>query len=246
MKDAYRHIAKEYDAYFNTKRAVLRHRQLFRTLIKKYHVSSCLDCACGTGWHLAMLHGMGLRCAGSDLSAPMLAAARENLKGKAIPLKKEDYRHLSHSWKQKFDMVICVTTGFAHMLTDSDAIQALRSMQSRLNDGGILILSNGIADAMYDEQPRLIPGVIQRSRAVYFFMEYPDPKRVIFNVIRIKKTRTGFEHALDRVEYNAIRKRDFERYFASVPFRKVRYYGGHDFSPFFRKKSGRIVVVAQK
>lgn len=244
--DAYSTMAKEYDAYFDTKRAVLRHKPLLRTLIKKHNIASCLDCACGTGWHLAMLHDMDLQCAGSDLSIPMLNVARKNLSGKGILLKHADYRHLSRAWEERFDMVICVTTSFAHMMTDEDAIQALRSMHDRLNDGGILVISNGIADITYKTKPRFIPGVIQRNRAMYFFLEYPNPKQIIFNVIRIKKTRTGFDHALERVEYNAMRKKDFERYFAAVPFRKIEYFGGHDFSPFSKKNSGRIVVVAQK
>jgi glycine/sarcosine N-methyltransferase len=118
----------------NPKEEIFKQEGFFRHLIEQYQVKTCLDCACGTGWHLFMLDNMGIECFGSDLSQEMLDKAVQNLAGKTAPLKKEDFRQLPNSWHQKFDMVICMTTSFPHMQTDADAIQALNAMYELLNE----------------------------------------------------------------------------------------------------------------
>jgi glycine/sarcosine N-methyltransferase len=136
--DVYKILAKDYD-FLNPKEEIFKQEGFFRKLIEKYHVRTCLDCACGTGWHLFMLGNMGVQCFGSDLSQEMLDRAKQNLTGKNVPLKREDFRHLSHSWSEKFDMVICMTTSFPHMQTDADAIQTLQAMYDALTNTGIVL-----------------------------------------------------------------------------------------------------------
>jgi glycine/sarcosine N-methyltransferase len=243
--DNYKILAKDYD-YINPKEEIFRQENFFRKLIEEFSVKTCLDCACGTGWHLFMLDELGILCSGSDLSSEMLASAKKNLESKNVPLLKEDFCTLSRSWKQKFDMVICMTTSLPHMLTDKDVIKALNSMYRRLNDGGVLVISNGIADSLLDEKPRFIPARILKDQAFYFFLEYPSENRVIFNILQIKKTIDSFAHAYDVMHYNAMRKSVLERCFARTKFREIHYYGDHDFTRYSAKDSKRLVVVAEK
>jgi glycine/sarcosine N-methyltransferase len=119
--DSYRILADDYD-YLNPREEILKQEGFFKKLIIEYSVKTCLDCACGTGWHLLMLNQLGIQCAGSDLSPEMLASAERNLKGRNIRLLEEDFCTLSRSWNQTFDMVICMTTSLPHMLTDKDVI----------------------------------------------------------------------------------------------------------------------------
>ncbi len=240
----YRSLAKDYD-YINPKEEIFRQKGFFRKLIEKYSVKTCLDCACGTGWHLFMLNEFGIQCSGSDLSPKMLASAKKNLKGKDIPLLKEDFRTLSLSWKQKFDMVICMTSSLPHMLKDKDVIRALNSIYGQLNDGGVLVISNGIADSLLDEKPKFIPARIFKDRAVYFFLEYPSEKQVIFNILQVKKTKATFTHDYDIIHYNAMRKSVLEGYFAKTKFGKTFYYGDYDFVNYSVTDSKRLIVIAE-
>jgi len=244
--DNYKILAKDYDYFFNPRETVSKQKKFFEKLIKKYSVKTCLDCACGTGPHLYMLEKLGIKCFGSDLSPEMLAVAKKNLKGKNIPLRVEDYRKLSNSWKEKFDMIICMTSSFAHMLTDKDAVAALNSMYGKLNDRGILVISNGISDKMLDTKPKFIPAKILKDRAMYFFLEYPNKKEIIFNIIQIKKTKNSFKQAIETMTYNAMRKSVLEKYFAQTKFRKVQYFGNYDFSRYSTRKSDKIRVIAHK
>jgi len=241
----YKILAKDYDS-LNPKKEIFKQESFFKKLIKKYSIKNCLDCACGVGWHLFMFKKLGLDCFGSDLSKEMLKQARKNLKEKRILLKQEDFRKLSRSWNRKFDMIVSLTTSFPHMLTKQDAIVALRCAYDRLNNNGILVISNGISDSLLTNKPRFFPARILKNQVFYFLLEYPNPERVIFNIIQIKKTKNSFKHAYYVIHYNAMRQSVLKSYFAKTKFKKVDYFGDYDFSKYSTKKSKRLIVIAQK
>lgn len=241
----YNKIAKDYD-FLNPKKEIFKQKSFFKKLIKKHSLKTCLDCACGTGWHLFMLDELGIECHGSDSSPAMLALAKKNLKGKNIPLKREDYRKLSHSWKQRFDMVICMTTSLHHMLNKREIMAALRSMYQQLKERGILVISHGITDSFLDNRPKFIPARIQKDHAFYFFLEYPNPKKVTFNALHVQKTKRTLKHAFYTFPYHALRPSVLEEYLAQAKFKKVQYFGDFASSKYSAKKSHYLIVVAQK
>ncbi|NHI90863.1 MAG: class I SAM-dependent methyltransferase [Candidatus Lokiarchaeota archaeon] len=243
--DEYQELSIDYDI-LNPKEVIFQQKDFFKKLIEEFSIKSCLDCACGTGWHLFMLDELGLNCFGSDLSPSMLLIAKKNLLSKQIPLKLVDFRRLSYSWEMKFDMIICMSTSLPHMLTEVDIIAALDSMFRQLNENGILIISNGISDSLLIEKPKLIPARILKEQAFYFFMEYPTSERVIFNILNIKKIKNGFQHGFAFIENNAMKKVDVEKYLTKIPFKKINYYGNYDFSPYSVKSSKRLIIIAQK
>lgn len=244
LNDQYRLLAQRYDA-LNPKEEIFKQQPFFERLVSQYGIKNCLDCACGTGWHLFMLHGLGLSCSGSDISPEMIALAQENLKGKSIPLKQEDFRTLAHSWADGFDMVICMTTSLPHMLTDEDTETALNSIYDRLSPGGILVVSNGITDSLLDAKPKFMPARIHPDQAFYFFLEYPTPQRVVFNILHVRKSDSGFEHSFEVMEYNAMRQSTLERCFARTPFRRIEYFGDFDFSG-YSPSASKLITIAQK
>ena len=243
--DDYKILAEDYD-FLNPKEEIFKQEGFFKKLIEQYQVKTCLDCACGTGWHLFMLGNMGVQCYGSDLSQEMLDKATHHLSGKNVSVKREDFRHLSNSWNEKFDMVICMTTSFPHMQTDTDAVQALNAMYEVLNDKGIVVIDNGISDAFLDTKQKFIPARIHKEIAFYFFLEYPNDQSAIFNILEVKKTPESFQHAYDIMHYNAMRQADLQRYFGKTQFRKIEYFGDYDFSAYAKSSSRRLIVIAQK
>ncbi len=243
--DQYEQISVDYDA-LKPKEEIFRQEDFFRQLMKKYSVKTCLDCACGTGWHLFMLNKLGLHCAGSDLSNAMLIKAAEHLKGTSIQLKQENFRNLEKSWQETFDMIICMTTSFPHQQNIREAGQTLKSMYSRLNEGGIIVIDNGFADVFFKTRPKFIPARIHADQAFYFFIEYPDFKKVIFNILNVKKTSSGFDHAFETMAYLALGKKEFERLFRRTDFSRINYYGEYDFSEYVTDTSRRLIIIAQK
>jgi glycine/sarcosine N-methyltransferase len=243
--EEYKIIADVYDI-FNPKEEVLDQKPFFENLINKYSVLRVLDCACGTGWHLSLFHDMGLTCFGSDISEEMLALAKNNLSGKYVQLKKEDFRFLQNSWQENFDMITCLTDSLPYMLTDEDVVSALNSMYNRLSDGGVLVVSNGITDSFLDNKPKFIPARVLRNEAFYLIAEYPTEEEFSFNVLYVKKTEESFEHRFTTMRYNAMRKSVLERCFAQTQFKNVQYYGDYDFGEYSKESSGKIIVVAEK
>ena len=245
IAEKYKTLAKVYEA-LSPKEDVFKQKPFFSQLIQRYAIKTCLDCACGTGWHLFMLDELGVACLGSDISPDMLAVAQRNLTGKNILLKREDFRRLSESWQRRFDMVICMTTSLPHMLMDDDVTIALNSMYEALNSGGILVVSNGISDLLLDTKPKFLPGRIGTDQALYFFLEYPSREIVTFNILHIKKTENSFEHNFEAINYNAMRKSTLENCFIHTPFRQIEYFGGYDFSDYSTETSQRLILVAQR
>ena len=243
--DIYKSLAKSYDL-LQPKEEILKQKPFFEEITGKYRIKTCLDCACGTGWHLFMLDDFGLSCYGSDISSEMLNISRDSLNGKNIILKKGSFKNLNKIWKIKFDMIICMSTSFPHMLSDLDVMVSLKSIYSQLNDDGILIIDNGFSDKLLKNKPKFIPARILEDTAFYFFLEYPDRSKVIFNILQINKTKDSFNHNVYSMAYNAIGKSKFDNYFKKTDFKKIDYFGDFMFTNYSVANSNRLIVLAQK
>ena len=139
-----------------------------------------------------------------------------------------------------------MTTSFPHNANEKEAVETLNSIYDRLNNSGIVVIDNGFADSFFRAKPKFIPARIHTDQAFYFFLEYPNPKKVIFNILNVKKTQTGFNHTFESMEYMAMGKKKFENLFSKTEFNKVEYFGDYNFSKYSNKASKRIVIIAQR
>lgn len=243
--DIYKSLANGYDL-LQPKEEIFKQKSFFEEIIRKYKIKTCLDCACGTGWHLFMLDDIGLKCYGSDISNEMLNIAKDNLKEKNIILKKGDFKSLDKIWKIKFDVIICMSTSLPHMISNLDVMASLESMYYQLNDNGILIIDNGISDKLIKNKPTFIPARILKNSAFYFFLEYPNTKKIIFNILQVNKTKNSFDQKFYSTSYNAIGKSKFDKYFQKTDFKNISYFDDFKFSSYSVRNSDRLVVLAQK
>jgi len=132
------------------------------------------------------------------------------------------------------------------MKTDEDVVRALSSIYDRLSDNGILVITNGITDALLDSKPKFIPARTLENEGFYFVVEYPNEKEFTFHILYVKKTEDSMEHTFTSVTYNAMRKAVLERCFGQTLFRNAFYYGAYDSSPYSKQLSTKLIVVAQK
>jgi len=136
---------------------------------------SVLDCSCGTGTQAIGLALQGHRVHGTDLS-PM---SIENAKQESVELGVDvtfgvaDFRKLDETVSDTFDAVISCDNSFAHCLSDDDLAAALTSIKSRLNPGGLLLVSIRDYDALTAEK------LVFNSKHV---QDRPDGRRVAFQV----------------------------------------------------------------
>lgn len=130
-----------------------------------------LDLACGTGRHLVEMARRGYRVEGVDMSPDMLGVARSKLEaaGLHVPTHIANMLALPASLTG-FDVATCFLSAIAHMLTDADLDQALRSIIGTLKPGGLFIVDTAnctwLLDRFRPTIEELVPtpdGFIQRT-----------------------------------------------------------------------------------
>jgi len=247
MSDPYAKFAYDYDEFGDISDYLGDEKDFFEALFKEYGVRSVLDCACGTGQHLYMMNRLGLAVEGSDYSTPMLEVAKKNMacKDADIFLKQCDFRFLESKFEDTFDAVVCLTNALPHLHTDNDLIMALKSMHSRLNDGGILVLTSGTT-----------PYTLAKTPPIEVVVNRED-----FSRIFVKESKNGFLtiHVLDlfhsakRTEsnqYDIVNKilfdKDYKRLLEQAGYSGIHFYGDYQMNAFENDTSRRIIVVAEK
>lgn len=166
--NTYKTLSVDYDA-LQPKEEIFKQESFFKKLIGKYDIENCLDCACGTGRHLYMLHHLWISCSWSDLSDSMIQQATQNLYGLPISLHTENFRTLENSREKTFDLILCMTTSFPHNANDDEAIQTLQSIYDRLSDWWIVVIDNGISDKFLREKPKFIEARANEQQHFTFF-----------------------------------------------------------------------------
>ena len=136
---------------------------------------SVLDCSCGIGTQAIGLAIHGHRVHATDLSPVSVDCARRESTefGVDITFGVADFRKLSETISDTFDVVISCDNSFAHCLNDDDLAAALTSIKSRLKPGGLLLLSIRDYDALIANKP------IFNSQHV---QDKPDGRRIVFQV----------------------------------------------------------------
>jgi len=244
MKDLYEKFAYDYDEFGAIKEYLGSERAFFEKLFVKFNVKTILDCACGTGQHLYMLSEMGFEISGSDYSESMLEVADKNLKtyGKTIPLCHCDFRYLEQKYTQTFDAIVCLTTALPHLHTDEDLITALKSMKNRLNENGLLVLTQGTTHYTLSLPP--IEVVINRADFSRVFVKEHDNQFQTIHVLDLFHSDNRNESNQYDVIYKIILDDDYRVLLSKAGFKNIQIYGDYDTSD-YNEKSRRLIVVAQ-
>jgi ubiquinone/menaquinone biosynthesis C-methylase UbiE len=246
-EDLYEALADRYDRFHGTFESHdSRHDGFFADLFSRAGVRSVLDCACGTGRHVHMLHSLGLDVQGSDRSAAMLAVACRNLEGAGIevPLRQADYRDLPAHFSCRFDAVTCLSSSILHMVDDVQVLSALRSMRGVLADSGIVVLSQGTSDKQWREKPRFILALDDPDLTRLFVIDYQG-NGARHNIVDI--VRSG---DLPRVEAwgvdyrNMLLQDDYNRLLRESGFRGIWWYGDYSGAPYDPVRSDGLIIVA--
>ena len=129
--------------------------------------AAVLDCACGIGTQAIGLAALGYNVTGSDISEGELKEARERAAKNNVSIRFEraDFRVLSETFTEKFDIVICMDNALPHMLSADDLKAALESITERLAPGGIFVASIRDYDALLAGKPPYSPPYIHKTEA---------------------------------------------------------------------------------
>lgn len=116
-------------------------------------VRSVLDLGCGTGTHAIRLAERGYAVTGVDMSAPMLAEAKEKARTHELPLilHHGDIRKLD--LRQEFDAVLMMFAVLGYQVEDTDVLGALATAHRHLRSGGLLVFDCWYGPAVLAQQP---------------------------------------------------------------------------------------------
>jgi len=243
MIDRYKKFAYDYDEFGSIEDYLGDEYSFFKKIFKMNGVKTILDCACGTGQHLFMLSEMGLCVCGSDYSEAMLEVAKSNLKKheKVILLSQCDFRYLEQKHTDTFDVVVCLTTALPHLHTDADLITALKSMKNRLNEKGLLILTQGTTH--FTLSLPAIEAVVNRKDFSRIFVKEHDDKFQTIHVLDLFHSDSRIESNQYDIVYKIILDDEYNRLLSEAGFEDIHIYGDYDMSD-YTKQSRRLIVVA--
>ncbi|MEN6326073.1 MAG: class I SAM-dependent methyltransferase [Syntrophomonas sp.] len=247
LKDEYAEWAQSYDK-FGSITSIYENEKIFiKRILGKYNVKSALDCACGTGPHLYLLSKLGIKVYGSDYSEAMLNVCKKNLSksGVIVIIKRADFKYLENVWSEKFDAVLCMGQSIAHLHTQEDLITAFKSMRSRLNDKGILIMTQGTTHMTLQERYRfeLVANNKEFSR---IFVRDIDNGYQTYNYLDVYHSDRQDEMITYSVHLKIILDDEYRLLLSDAGFSKVCIFGGFDMVPYNKETSWRLIVVAEK
>jgi ubiquinone/menaquinone biosynthesis C-methylase UbiE len=246
MEDPFADVAADYDKMFP--RDLAEDSRMLIQLFEGLGVKTVLDCACGTGLHVAMLDRRGFEVTGSDASGTMLEKAAARLRGQDAdaPLVQAEWASLPDTIGERFDAVICIGNSLPLAGDDDDVFRAVAGMYEMVSPGGILAIQNRNMDKMRRERPDAILNNAQDGYTLFAF-EYLQ-ERVVYKIFYLVTggpgkgdvtysefvmnvlTRTKFDRMLDRL--------------SPLPGRK--YYGDSLLSRFSPATSPRMIARVNK
>ena len=124
-----------------------------------------LDCACGIGTQAIGLAALGYSVTASDISDRELAEAADRAGKNDVKIRFEhaDFRALSDTFSEQFDIVTAMDNALPHMLTGEALGSAVRSIAGRIRPGGIFVASIRDYDSLLAEKPPYSPPYIHKT-----------------------------------------------------------------------------------
>jgi SAM-dependent methyltransferase len=216
-------------------------------------VTSVLDCACGTGCHAVLFARLGLRSAGSDLSAEMVSAARRRAlaAGVDLDLRVSSFTELSRTFQpaERYDAVVCVGNSLTLALTDDDVARALREMGGRLTETGILVLHIFNWDKVVREKIRIMPasrGMLGLRDLTFLRVFSHDDEGIRLQIVVMERTAEGVETTVLTARQRPVGPELLLRWLADAGFARVECYADQRLTPFDPFSSDNLWVVARR
>lgn len=114
---------------------------------KRRGAKRVLEAACGSGRVMAEMLKRGWEADGFDLNASMLAHAKERLKGEGgWKVWQGDLARFEVLKGRRYEVVHCLVSTFKYLLSEAEAVTALRRMAEVLVPGGVLVLGLHLTD----------------------------------------------------------------------------------------------------
>jgi SAM-dependent methyltransferase len=213
-----------------------------------------LDAACGTGWHAIALAQRGYQAAGADLSAAMIARARENAAGAGVAVRFEPlgFGSLAQTFgADPFDGVLCLGNSLPHLLSAAELQTALVDFAGCLKPGGKLIVQNRNFDLVMAMRQRWMePQARREGEAEWLFLRFYDfdPDGLItFNIVALQRQgKAPWQQTVHTTRLRPLLHDEMCAALQQAGFSGVESFGSLGGEPFDPASSGNLVLTATR
>jgi len=124
-----------------------------------------LDCACGIGTQAIGLAKLGYNVTASDISDGELSEAKTRSLNANVKIRFEyaDFRALSNTFSEQFDIIIAMDNALPHMMTSSDLEKSIQSIANQIKENGIFVASIRDYDKLLKDKPPYSPPYIHKT-----------------------------------------------------------------------------------
>ena len=258
MKTSYDSFADDYDGFVDWPgRLAFELPFLEETLKRAPHAPggkpAVLDAATGTGQHALALAERGYSAAGADLSAGMIARARQNAVQQGLEVRFEvaGFGELAQTFgRESFEAVLCLGNSLPHVLDEAGLAAALRDFAAVLRPGGLLVLQNRNFDQVLEQKARWMePQSAQAGQTEWLFVRFYDflaDGTIDFNILRLQREASGlWQQQVTLTQLRPLTQAELGEWLTKAGFEQVEWYGGLDGSELEIVSSGNLVVVAR-
>jgi len=243
--DNFADIAPDYDDMFP--RDLAEDSRMLEPFFEKHGVRTVLDCACGTGIHLAMLAGQGYEVTGADASEPMLEQARKKLAARdiGVPLYNSRWSELPRVVPGRFNAVICIGNSLPLAGSSDDVQDALAGMYEMVAPGGVLVVQNRNFDKMDSERPGAIVNDSGDGGYVVFIFDYQG-EIAVYKIFYLVTSETKGDVTYNEFPMNILTRRKFEKMLKAIGAGSFAFFGDSHHSRFSPMRSPRMIVGVDK
>lgn len=241
----YDDLGDDYDRFVNWERRLAVEVPFIERRLADCGARRVLDAACGTGMHAIALAKRGYEVVGADLSAAMVARARENadLAGVRVRFVVAGFGTLARSFTD-FDALLCLGNSLPHVLTAEDLRATLDDFAAVLRSGGLLLVQN----RNFERRQRWLPLKAHREGGQEWlflrFYDWGDPVTT-FNMVVLRRDGDRWEQRVMSTRLWPLRREELLAFVTAAGFGNVECLGDLRGSP-FTHTSSNLVIVARK
>jgi glycine/sarcosine N-methyltransferase len=238
-------LAPEYDRMTGFEKRFVHEKPFFRLLVDRYGIRTAVDAGCGTGFHSLLLAQLGVEVTAVDVSPDMLRLleAHAGSLGLQITSLESSFRELPLKLHAPFDTLFCLGNSLAHLLSESDLRESLRSFAAVLRTGGVLFLQLLNYDRILAKRER-VQSVKEADGVTYVrFYDYEDGL-IRFNILKLEGRGGRISHELNSVTLRPVLNKELLALLCEVGFEDPRIFGGISMELFDPESSKDVVVLA--
>lgn len=246
-KKFYGELALEYDEMTGFEQRFSHERPFFRMLVERYNLKNAIDAGCGTGFHSLLLAQLGLHVTATDISEEMLSKTRKHAKEYSLNIKtiNSTFPELKKTVHKKFASVFCMGNTLAHLLTEKDFFDSLKSFHKVMDSDGTMFLQILNYNRILAQHERIQSIKEANGKMFIRFYDYEN-KLLRFNILTIEKGQKGILHSLKSITLRPWKVSNVVRLLRKAGFAELKIFGSIALEKYDAHSSKDLFVIAHK